>query len=62
MRTPTLTSTASFQALENHAIVAEDWEMRALFAADPQRFARMSVEAAGLFLDYGSAPRRHVRR
>ncbi len=50
--TPSLTSTASFQALENHAIQAEDWEMRSLFAADPQRFEKLSVEAAGLFLDY----------
>lgn len=47
-----LTSTTSFQALETHAVEAEDWEMRHLFAADPTRFERMSVEAAGLFLDY----------
>jgi glucose-6-phosphate isomerase len=52
MPLPPLTSTAGFQALENHAIEAEDWQMRSLFAADPQRFERMSVEAAGLFLDY----------
>jgi glucose-6-phosphate isomerase len=52
MRKPALTSTASYQALETHAIEAEDWHMRSLFAADPQRFARMSLEAAGLFLDY----------
>ena len=52
MRQPSLTSTASYQDLETHAIDAEDWEMRALFAEDPQRFERMSVEAAGLFLDY----------
>jgi len=52
MRTPSLTSTASFQALENHAVQAEDWEMRDLFAADPQRFERLSCEGAGLFLDY----------
>jgi glucose-6-phosphate isomerase len=52
MRQPPLTSTASFQQLETHAIEAEDWEMRSLFAADPRRFERMSVEAAGLFLDY----------
>jgi glucose-6-phosphate isomerase len=52
MSLPPLTSTASFQALETHAIEAEDWQMRSLFAADPQRFERMSVEAAGLFLDY----------
>ena len=47
-----LTSTASFQSLETHAVEAEDWQMRSLFAADPGRFERMSVEAAGLFLDY----------
>jgi glucose-6-phosphate isomerase len=52
MRQPPLTSTASYQDLETHAIEAEDWEMRSLFAADPQRFERMSAEAAGLFLDY----------
>ncbi len=52
MRQPYLTSTASFQALETHAMEAEDWQMRDLFAADPQRFERMSMEAAGLFLDY----------
>jgi glucose-6-phosphate isomerase len=52
MSLPPLTSTAGFQALETHAIDAEDWQMRSLFAADPQRFERMSVEAAGLFLDY----------
>ncbi|MFL6673445.1 MAG: glucose-6-phosphate isomerase [Massilia sp.] len=52
MPLPPLTSTASFQALETHAIEAEDWQMRSLFAADPQRFERMSAEAADLFLDY----------
>jgi glucose-6-phosphate isomerase len=52
MPLPPLTSTAGFQALETHAIEAEDWQMRSLFGADPQRFERMSLEAAGLFLDY----------
>jgi glucose-6-phosphate isomerase len=52
MRQPALTATASFQALETHAVEAEDWQMRGLFAADPQRFAHFSLEAAGLFLDY----------
>ncbi|MDB5745223.1 MAG: glucose-6-phosphate isomerase, partial [Massilia sp.] len=47
-----LTRTASFQALETHAVEAEDWQMRGLFAADQGRFERMSIEAAGLFLDY----------
>jgi glucose-6-phosphate isomerase len=52
MRQPALTSTASFQALETHAIEAEDWELRGLFAADPKRFPALTVDAAGLFLDY----------
>ena len=52
MRQPSLTSTASFQALDQHAEDAELWQMRELFAADPQRFERLSVEAADLFLDY----------
>jgi len=52
MRQPALTSTASFQALETHAIEAEDWQLRGLFAADPERFPKLTVDAAGLFLDY----------
>ncbi|MBQ5940271.1 glucose-6-phosphate isomerase [Massilia sp. AB1] len=52
MRQPSLTSTASFQALDQHAEDAELWQMRELFATDPQRFERLSVEAADLFLDY----------
>jgi glucose-6-phosphate isomerase len=52
MRQPSLTSTASFQELANHAATATNWRMRDLFAEDPQRFERYSNEAAGLFLDY----------
>ncbi|HEY1152000.1 MAG TPA: glucose-6-phosphate isomerase [Pseudoduganella sp.] len=52
MRQPALTSTPAYQALEIHAHDARDWEMRQLFAKDPQRFPRMTVDAAGLFLDY----------
>ena len=52
MRQPPLTSSTAYQALTNHAAKAKDWQMRDLFAADPQRFERLSVEAAGLFLDY----------
>ncbi len=52
MRQPALTATASFQALESHASTARHWQMRALFAADPQRFPSLTVDAAGLFLDY----------
>ena len=52
MRQPALTDTASFHALETHAIDAEDWQLRGLFAADAQRFPKLTVDAAGLFLDY----------
>ncbi|MET0856496.1 MAG: glucose-6-phosphate isomerase, partial [Telluria sp.] len=52
MRQPALTSTASFQALATHAVDIKDAHMRDLFGADPQRFKTMSLEAAGLFLDY----------
>jgi glucose-6-phosphate isomerase len=52
MRQPLLTSTTSYQSLRNHAVQAKNWQMRELFAQDPQRFERFSSEAAGLFLDY----------
>jgi glucose-6-phosphate isomerase len=52
MRQPLLTSTNSYQSLRNHASQAKGWQMRELFAQDPQRFERLSCEAAGLFLDY----------
>jgi glucose-6-phosphate isomerase len=52
MRQPALTTTAAFQALETHAVDAKEWQLRDLFAADPQRFSNMSLEAASLFLDY----------
>ena len=52
MRLPALTSTAAYQALEIHAHDARDWQMRQLFQKDPGRFPRMTVDAAGLFLDY----------
>nr|WP_315252307.1 glucose-6-phosphate isomerase [uncultured Duganella sp.] len=52
MRQPALTSTASFQALATHATEAKDWQLRQLFASDAQRFPKLTVDAAGLFLDY----------
>jgi len=52
MRQPPLTTTASFQALQSHAAEAKSWQLRQLFAADAQRFPKLTVDAAGLFLDY----------
>lgn len=46
------TETPSYAALETHYAKAKRWQLREMFAADPDRFPRFSVEAAGLFLDY----------
>jgi len=52
MRQPALTTTAAYQALAAHHIDIQDQTLRQLFAAEPQRFAAMSLDAAGLYLDY----------
>ncbi len=52
MRLAKLSSTASYTALQRHLDAAKQWHMRDLFALEPDRFSQMSVEAAGLFLDY----------
>lgn len=39
-------------SLQTHALLTKDWQMSDLFARDPGRFSRFSVEAAGLLLDY----------
>ncbi len=44
--------TPAFLALQAHHAVARQWEMHRLFADDPTRFACMSLEAAGVFLDF----------
>jgi glucose-6-phosphate isomerase len=47
-----LTTRKAWKALEAHAEKIRDAHLRTLFADDPQRGERMTVEAAGLFLDY----------
>ncbi|MBS0309565.1 MAG: glucose-6-phosphate isomerase, partial [Proteobacteria bacterium] len=47
-----LTASKTFQSLQAHHADARHWRLRELFAADPARFSRFSLEAAGLFLDY----------
>ena len=42
----------SWQSLEAHKQVAEKFVMRDLFAQDPNRFEKFTVQAAGLSLDY----------
>lgn len=48
----TLTALPEWQALQGHARQLRNLRLRELFEADPQRFARYSLEAAGVFLDY----------
>jgi len=52
-RTPArLTETAAWKALEAHHAETEHTHLRDLFAADEKRGERLSLEAAGLYLDY----------
>lgn len=52
MLKPPLETTAAFLALREHYAIARDWKLRDLFGENPNRFKQLSVEAAGLFLDY----------
>jgi glucose-6-phosphate isomerase len=52
MSTPPLRQLASWQALERHHAEVADVHLRELFADDPDRGQRLTLEAAGLFLDY----------
>jgi len=47
-----LRQTPAWAALEEHAAAIRDVHLRDLFAADPARGERMTIEAAGLYLDY----------
>jgi len=50
--TSSLRDTAAWQALEDHAEELRETHLRDLFADDPKRGDRYTVEAEGLFLDY----------
>lgn len=52
MHQPALQDAPAFQALQLHHATAKNWQLRELFAGDPQRFTKLSIAAAGLFLDY----------
>ncbi|WP_025917108.1 glucose-6-phosphate isomerase [Herminiimonas sp. CN] len=49
---PSLTASASFAALQSHFASVKNRRLPDLFAQNPQRFAAMSLRAAGLLLDY----------
>jgi glucose-6-phosphate isomerase len=48
----TLTQLPTWKALKTHCKQVKALHLRNLFASDPERGKRMTVEAAGLFLDY----------
>jgi glucose-6-phosphate isomerase len=55
LMTPTfepLTKLKAWKALASHYQTVRELHLRELFAADPKRGERLTVEAAGLFLDY----------
>jgi glucose-6-phosphate isomerase len=47
-----LTQRAAWKALETHHEKVRGVTLRSLFSDDPERAARFTIEAAGLFLDY----------
>ena len=49
---PPLTKRKAWQSLAAHYRQVKDLHLRDLFAADPHRGERMTLEAAGIFLDY----------
>jgi glucose-6-phosphate isomerase len=52
MSVPSFTSSPARRALEAHFNTLRNVTLRQLFADDPQRGDRLTLEAAGLFLDY----------
>ncbi len=48
----TLTTSPAWQALEQHYTEIQETHLRQLFASDPTRGTRFSLEAAELYLDY----------
>src|SRR5947209_17575091 len=51
-KTASLRRTPAWQALEENAEALRETHLRDLFAADPERGERLTVEAEGIFLDY----------
>src|ERR1700678_4284655 len=48
----TLTESPAWKALEQHHAQTKTLHMRALFAEDPKRFERFSLDVGEVFLDY----------
>src|SRR5438876_5588463 len=52
MATPKLTQRAAWKALGDHFQTIRTQHLRQLFAEDPKRGERLTLEAVGIFLDY----------
>jgi glucose-6-phosphate isomerase len=52
VKVQSLTQRAAWKALETHYEKIRNVPLRSLFSDDPERAARFTIEAAGLFLDY----------
>jgi glucose-6-phosphate isomerase len=52
MNRPSLTESPAWRALQAHRGEVASLHLRDLFASEPDRGARLAVEAAGLYLDY----------
>ncbi|MCU0972414.1 MAG: glucose-6-phosphate isomerase [Burkholderiales bacterium] len=52
MTIPTLTTRQAWKALTAHAAQIRPLHLRQLFADDPQRGERLTLDAAGIYLDY----------
>jgi glucose-6-phosphate isomerase len=47
-----ITQLAAWKALEAHALIIRELHLQKLFAEDPKRGERLTVEAAGIYFDY----------
>ncbi len=52
IESPTLTGSPAWQALQQHFQQIKDLHLRTLFADDPQRGTRFSLEDVGIYFDY----------
>ncbi|BCL79369.1 glucose-6-phosphate isomerase [Ktedonobacteria bacterium brp13] len=52
VKTPTLTQLPAWKALEDHYQKTRNLHLRTLFAEDPERGKRLTLEAEGIYLDY----------
>jgi glucose-6-phosphate isomerase len=60
MHRPAINATAAFHSLTRRHVETRERHMRSLFAQDPQRFAKFSLFAAELFLDYSKNRLDHI--